>query len=120
MATNEKLIDAPVERVFEVLVDPACTERVVGSHEISLLEYDPNSRLAVEVHRGPLGVTRVDLEVIPQNGGTCVRMVECPTGGLLKPLNNALLEMLAHARNGRGLERLADTAERRVSLAATG
>ena len=106
MATNEKLIDAPVEAVFEVLVDPASCAECVGSADVALLEYDPNCRVAVEVHRGPFGVTRVDLEVTPQNGGTRVRMVECPTGGLLKPMNNRMLELLAHARNGRGLDRL--------------
>jgi hypothetical protein len=112
VATNEKLIDAPVETVFEVLVDPvSCVECVVGADEVSLLEYDPDCRVVVEVHRGPLSVARVDLEVIPENGGTRVRMVESPTGELLKPMNNGLFEMFTYVRNGRGLDRLADAVE---------
>jgi hypothetical protein len=34
-------------------------------------------------------------------------MVERPIGGLLKPINNGLLEMVTHARNGREFDRLA-------------
>ena len=38
-------------------------------------------------------------------------MIERLTGGLLKPVNNRLFEMLTHVRNERGLDRLAEAVE---------
>jgi carbon monoxide dehydrogenase subunit G len=111
VATNEKVIDAPAERIFEVLSDPESPcECVAGSSRVSVVEYDPHCRLAVEVRR-PLSVARLDLELFPQNGGTCVRVVEHTVGGLARPLNNRLLEMVTHIRNARGLDRLARQTE---------
>jgi uncharacterized protein YndB with AHSA1/START domain len=111
VATSEKVIDAPAERVFEAI----CLHWVDGSDGTSVLETDPNCRLALEVTDRPLGVARLDVELIPQNGGTCVRMVEHPTGGLLKPLNNRLFEMATHLRNERALDRLARLVERGIA-----
>ena len=141
MATTERLIDAPAEDIFHVLADPeSYAHWVVGSNEIraydkdwpvvgatfhhtqgkwpitvkdtsSVLEANPNRRLVLEVRTRPYVVAKVELDLIPQNGKTCVRMVETPIGGLLKPVNNPLLELLTHVRNKRGLGRLARLAE---------
>jgi uncharacterized protein YndB with AHSA1/START domain len=141
MATTERLINAPAEKVFAVLADPeSYAHWVVGSNEIraydhdwprvdstfhhtqgkwpltvkdtsSVLESQPNRRLVLEVRTRPFLIAKVELDLTPQNGGTCVRMVESPTGGLLKPINNPLLELLTHLRNRRGLGRLGRLAE---------
>lgn len=141
MATTEKLINAPAENVFTVLADPeSYAHWVVGSNEIraydkdwprvgatfhhtqgkwpltvkdtsSVLEAEPDRRLVLEVRTRPYVVAKVELDLIPQNGRTCVRMVETPIGGLLKPVNNPLFELLTHVRNKRGLGRLARLAE---------
>lgn len=141
MATTEKLIDAPPRDVFHVLADPeSYAHWVVGSNEIraydedwprvgstfhhtqgkwpltvkdtsSVIEAEPDRRLVLEVRTRPFVIAKVELELTEQNGKTCVRMVETPTGGILKPLNNPLLEYLTHLRNERGLGRLGRLAE---------
>jgi hypothetical protein len=110
VATNERLIHAPAEQVFEVIADPNS-----WSEGFSRVERDPGCRVVFEVKHRRFGASRVELEVITQNGTTCVRMVEQPTGGLLKPLNNGLLEMVAYQRNGRALDRIAKLAEAALS-----
>lgn len=141
MATNEKLIDAPVENVFTVLADPeSYAHWVVGANEIrkydqawpdtgstfhhtqgkwpltvkdtsSVLEVEPNRRLVLEVRMRPYVIAKVDLELMPENGSTRIRMTEYPTGGLLRRIHNPLLDLLTKARNSRGLDRLARLAE---------
>jgi uncharacterized protein YndB with AHSA1/START domain len=141
MAINEKLIDAPAKDVFTVLADPESYGHwVVGSNEIrkydadwpregttfhhtqgkwpltvkdttSVLEAETNKRLTLEVRTRPFVVAKVDLELIPENGRTRVRMVEQPTGGWIKPIYNPLLDLATKARNSRGLDRLARLAE---------
>ena len=141
MAVTEQLIDAPAEYVFKVLADPeSYAHWVVGSNEIraydkdwprvgstfhhtqgkwpltvkdtsSVVEAEPNRRLVLEVRTRPFVVAKVELDLTPQNGKTLVRMDEVPIGGLLKPINNPLLELLTHLRNRRGLGRLARLAE---------
>ena len=141
MATNEKLIDAPAEKVYAVLADPeSYAHWVVGSNEIrrydndwprvgstfhhtqgkwpltvkdtsSVLEAEANRRLVLEVRTRPFVVAKVDLELTPAGKKTRVRMVERPIGGLLSPLNNPLLELATHLRNKLGLDRLARLAE---------
>jgi uncharacterized protein YndB with AHSA1/START domain len=141
MATSERLIDAPAEDVFRVLSDPeSYAHWVVGSNEIraydddwprigstfhhtqgkwpltvkdtsSVLEAEPDRRLVLEVRTRPFVVAKVVLDLTPEDGRTRVRMVESPIGGVLKPLNNPLLELLTHLRNKLGLDRLARLAE---------
>ena len=141
MATNEKLVDAPIENVFTVLADPECYAHwVVGASEVrsydgdwpragstfhhtqgkwpltvkdttSVLEAEPNRRIVLEVRTRPLVVAKVELELTPENGGTRVRMSELPTGGLLRRVHNPALDLLTHLRNARGLDRLARLAE---------
>src|SRR5688572_33488795 len=132
MATTERVIDASAENVFRVLADPeSYAHWVVGSNEIraydedwprvgsifhhtqgkwpltvkdtsSVLGMQTNRRLVLEVRTRPFVVAKVQLDLTPQNGKTHVRMVESPTGGLLKPINNPLLELLTHLRNKLG------------------
>lgn len=141
MAINEKLIHAPADKVFTVLADPeSYSHWVVGANEIrrydtswpdegttfhhtqgkwpltvkdtsSVMEVDPDRRLVLEVRTRPFVVAKVELELTPENGGTRVRMTEFPTGGLLKPVHNPVLDGLTYLRNAVGLGRLARLAE---------
>jgi hypothetical protein len=76
-----------------------------------VLEADPDRRLVLEVRTRPYVVAKVDLELIPENGRTRVRMTEFPTGGILKRVHNPVLDLLTYLRNARGLDRLARLAE---------
>jgi hypothetical protein len=76
-----------------------------------VLEAEPSRRLVLEVRTRPFVVAKVELDLTEENRKTRVRMVESPTGGVLKPLNNPVLELLTHLRNKRGLSRLARLAE---------
>ena len=99
MATNEKLIDAPIENVFTVLADPeSYSHWVVGSNKIreydaewpdegatfhhtqgkwpltvddtsSVVEVEADRRLVLEVRTRPFVVAKVDLELSPAEGG---------------------------------------------------
>jgi uncharacterized protein YndB with AHSA1/START domain len=112
VATTEKLINAPPEDVFEILADPDSHDQwVAAPGQVKVTDVDPGRRIVMEVSTPPLAVVRVEIELIPQGDGTCVRMLEHPTGGLLKPMNNRLFELIAHVRNTRGLDRLADLVE---------
>ena len=141
MATNERLIDAPAENVYAVLADPeSYAHWVVGSNEIrrydddwprvgstfhhtqgkwpltvkdtsSVLEAESDRRLVLEVRTRPLVVAKVELELTPEGEKTRVRMVESPIGGLIRPINNPLLEFTTYLRNKLGLDRLARLAE---------
>jgi uncharacterized protein YndB with AHSA1/START domain len=141
MATTERLIDAPPKDVFTVLSDPeSYAHWVVGANEIrrydddwprqgttfhhtqgkwpltvkdtsSVLDVEPDRRLVLEVRTRPFVIAKVELDLTPESGKTRVRMVESPTGGLIKPINNPVLELLTHLRNKRGLDRLARLAE---------
>jgi uncharacterized protein YndB with AHSA1/START domain len=141
MATNEKLMDAPADKVFTVLADPeSYAHWVVGSNEIrkydeswpeagstfhhtqgkwpltvkdtsSVIEAETDRRLVLEVRTRPYVIAKVDLELLPENGRTRVRMTEYPVGGLLKRVHNPLLDFLTYLRNARGLDRLARLAE---------
>jgi uncharacterized protein YndB with AHSA1/START domain len=141
MATNEKLVDAPADKVFTVLADPeSYAHWVVGSNEIraydddwpregstfhhtqgkwpltvkdttSVLEAEPDRRLVLEVRTRPFAVAKVELELTPEDGRTRVRMTERPIGGLVKGIYNPVLDFLTHLRNARGLDRLARLAE---------
>ena len=141
MATNEKLIDAPVEDVFTVLADPeSYAHWVVGANEVrdydeawpepgatfhhtqgkwpltikdtsSVVEVETDRRIVLEVRARPLSVANVELDLIAEDGRTRVRMTEYPTGGLLKLVDNPLLDLLIRARNAIGLDRLERLAE---------
>ena len=99
MATNERIIDAPVEKVFTVLADPeSYAHWVVGANEIrhydkawpklgstfhhtqgkwpitikdssSVIEVEPDRRLVLEVRTRPVVVAKVVLELTPDDEG---------------------------------------------------
>ena len=141
MARNETIIDATPERVFEVLLDPACYgEWVVGSKEIRgadrdwpavgsrfhhrvgmgpltiddhtrIEEIDPPRLLKLRARARPLGTALVTLELSPRNGGTAVTMIEDPADFLSAFAFQPLVHLLTRRRNEESLRRLARLAE---------
>jgi uncharacterized protein YndB with AHSA1/START domain len=99
VATNERVIDAPVENVFTVLADPeSYAHWVVGANEIrsydaawpktgttfhhtqgkwpltvkdssSVVEMEQDRRLVLEVRTRPFVVAKVELELTPDDEG---------------------------------------------------
>jgi uncharacterized protein YndB with AHSA1/START domain len=141
MATNRKLINAPPERVFEVLSDPdSYGDWVVGSSNIRdadpgfprlgtrfhhtqgvfgrgikdstrVLECLPGRRLVLRVCARPLAVGRVSLQLTPVDGGTEVRMDEIAVGGLISAVPRMLADPPTWLRNEVSLSRLKRLAE---------
>ena len=136
MALTTMTIDAPPEAVYAVLsdgrryaewvvgakrirdVDPAWPEpgsrfhHVVGFGPIEIkdhsevLEVEPRKRLVLRVRARPAGEARVELDLLPRDGGTEVRMNEYPVSGVAKTIDNPLLEATLKARNLEALRRL--------------
>jgi NAD(P)-dependent dehydrogenase (short-subunit alcohol dehydrogenase family)/uncharacterized protein YndB with AHSA1/START domain len=108
MARNRIHIDAPPERVAEVLSDPPCYPRwVVGAEAVrdsdesfpaagsrfhhsvafgpwslrdhtEVLESELPSRIVLEAKARPLGTARIELSLTPDRGGTEVTIEETP------------------------------------------
>jgi uncharacterized protein YndB with AHSA1/START domain len=144
MATNRTLIDAPPERVFEVLSDAeSYGSWVVGSSDIRdadarfpapgsrfhhtqgvlgigikdstrVLECDGSRRLVLRVCARPLAIGRVSMQLTARDGGTEVRMDEVAIGGILGLVPRMLADPLTHVRNDISLGRLKRLAERRA------
>lgn len=142
MATVSIDVDAPPERVFEVLSVPENYEDwVVGASEIrdaegnwptqgatfhhtqgiphlglkdttTVLESEPPSYLRLCVRARPVVVARVDLHLTPAGAGTRVKMVEVPVGGWLAKVHNPLFDLAFKLRNAESLRRLKNLAER--------
>ena len=143
MARNEHMIQAPPERIFEVLSDPrGYAYWVVGSIEIRdadrewpakgtrfhhtvgvgplrvkdysvVEEVEPGRFLQLQTKTRPLGNARVKLELEREATGTCVTMIEDPADKPTAFVFNPLTHLLLRGRNGRSLERLAELAEGR-------
>ena len=141
MARSEIHVDAPPERVFELLADPDAYERwVVGAKQIRsadpgfpgagtsfehtvgfgpvtisdtarVLDVDPPRRLVLEARARPLGTARVRLELAPEGAGTRVRLVEYAGDPLSRFVFNPLTHLLVRGRNERSLRRLKGLAE---------
>lgn len=143
MSTNRRFIPAPPETVWGILAEPRTYAYwVVGSKRIrdadpnwpepgsrfhhtvgvgpltvddhtESLAAVPLRRLVLKAKARPLGVAKVEIELEPQDGGTCVTMVENPTG-IQSPLRYLPpLQALVWVRNEESLariERLALTA----------
>ena len=136
MSTNRRFIPAPPETVWDVLADPdSYAHWVVGSKRIrdadanwptpgsrfhhtvgvgpltvddhtESLAADPPRRLVLRAKARPLGVAKVEIELEPQDGGTCVTLRENPTG-LQKPLAYfPPLQALTYVRNAESLARI--------------
>jgi len=72
-------------------------------------------QLVLEVRARPVMVGQVELRLRrTPGGGTRVTMLEHPTGGLLKPFMNPLLDAAYHLRNMESLRRLRALAEERA------
>lgn len=150
MSVNEIHVDAPPEAVWSVLADPETYgEWVVGASHVrgaepdfpapgstfhhaqgmrpftvedttTSLEADRPHRLSLLVRVRPIMIGRVDFELIPEDGGTRVRMHEQPIAGLLAPLHNPLLDLVLKARNAETLRRLKRLAEERTGAGGAG
>lgn len=142
MARTERTMDAPPERVFEVLMDPDCYgDWVVGSKDIrgadpdwpavgsrfhhrvgigpltvsdhtKIEEIDPPRLLKLRARARPFGTALVTLELLPSGSGTTVTMIEDPADPLTAIVFNPLTHWLTRRRNDEALSRLAGLAER--------
>ena len=144
MADTEIQVDAPPERVFEVLADPSSYgDWVVGSKHVRGADGDwprPGSRfhhtvgvgpitikdntqvetcdrpnrLVLRVKFRPAGTALVDLRLKAENGGTRVRMGEEPLGGPAARFYSKVADVLMHGRNAESLRRLKRLSEQRA------
>ncbi len=138
MALNNVYVDAPPEAVYDVLGDPrhyanwvmgaSATRRFEGRwpdrgsvlHHTQMLvirdttqvlESERRVRLLLEARARPVVVSRVDIRVRPEPGGTRVVLEEHVTGGMMAALPRRLADVLLHARNQESLRRLKCLAE---------
>lgn len=85
----------------------------------SVLAAQPPRQLVLEVRVRPFIVARVQLDLEALDPArTRVRMEETITGGLVKPLDNRLLDRLIQLRNVESLRRLEALSRRRAPRAA--
>jgi uncharacterized protein YndB with AHSA1/START domain len=143
MATTTIRVDAPPERVWEVIADPRCyPDWVVGAKDVrhwdpefpkpgttfhhtfllgpipvkdstSSLEADPPRRLVLRARARPTGIAHVSIELRPVDGGTQIVIWERPVEGLAAILHSTLQDRLIKHRNDESLRRLKRLAERR-------
>jgi uncharacterized protein YndB with AHSA1/START domain len=141
MARNDTFIDAPPERVFEVLSDPdSYGYWVVGSKRIrdadaafpktgtrfhhtvgfgpievddhtEVLESDPPRRLKLRAKARPFGTASVTMEIEPEASGSRVTMIEDAGDRLTALVFNPLTHLLVRGRNVESLDRLRELAE---------
>ena len=141
MAENDVFIEAPPERVFAVLAEPArYPEWVVGAREVraaeerfpepgasfaweggagpftlsdetTVVESEPPRRLVLEVRVSRLGTARIELTLEREAAGTRVTMVEAAERGAVLRAANAVADGILSLRNDRALERLKRLAE---------
>lgn len=137
MAFNCRSIDAPLETVFEYLLDPRCYPRwligadrikdvdahwpqpgarfyhVVGfppikvSDHSQVMEIDAPRRLVLSVHATPLIRGRVTFTLQGDHDGTILCLQEEPERRLIGNLARPLLDPMTHVRNHRSLRSLA-------------
>lgn len=141
MARNSTHINASPERIFAVLSDPDNYGYwVVGSKRIrdadpgfpaegtkfhhavgfgpievkdhtEVLESKPPNRLKLRAKARPLGTALVTMEIVPEEGGSRVTMIEDPADPLTAFVFNPLTHLLVRGRNVESLDRLGDLAE---------
>ena len=141
MSVNETYVDAPPEAVFDVLSDPqSYAHWVVGASRTrkadaawpkpgarfhhtqgafgigvpdntEVLASAPPRRLVMEARIRPFAVNKVEMQLHPRGGGTRVKMIEYPTGGLAKLVPSPLTDFMLHVRNIEALRRLRRMAE---------
>jgi uncharacterized protein YndB with AHSA1/START domain len=143
VATNHRFMPVPPESVWDVLADPAGYDYwVAGSKAIrdadagfpapgtrfhhtlgfgpltlrdhtEVLDAEPPRLLRLRAKGRPIGSATVTLELIPQAGGTTVRMTEQPAGPWAPMRVNPLLHVITRLRNAESLMRLEELALRR-------
>ncbi len=140
MAVDEIHVRTPPERVFAVLSDRRkYGEWVVGtdtthpsegdwpepgsmlcyttagpvklSNRTVVLKADAPRRLELRAKAGPLPDVDITIDVLPENGGTLVRMHERPTSGVVNVLTGPLGHFALSRRNQAALDRLRRIAE---------
>jgi uncharacterized protein YndB with AHSA1/START domain len=146
MARTVRRIAATPEQIFDVLSNPdSYGYWVVGSKEVrdadpdwptpgsrfhhtvgwgpldvkdhtEVEEIDRPRRLQMRAKARPLGTARVTLELKPEDGHTCVTMIEDPADPLTALVFNPLTHLLVRGRNVKSLERLAELAEGRRTV----
>lgn len=141
VAQNETHIDAPPERVFEILSDPDNYGYwVVGSKRIrdadasfpkpgsrfhhtvgfgpievddhtSVMESRPPNLLKLKAKARPLGTAQVTMEIQSEGTGSRVTMTEDPGDTLTAFVFNPLTHLFVRGRNVESLSRLRELAE---------
>ena len=140
MAVDEIHVRTAPERVFEVLSDRRkYGQWVVGtdttqasegdwpepgstlcyttawpvklSNRTVVLKADAPRRLELRAKAGPLPDVDITIDVLPENGGTLVRMHERPTSGVVNVLTGPVGHFALSRRNKMSLDRLRRIAE---------
>lgn len=144
MALNNIYVAASPEAVYDVLGDPRHyanwvmgasatrrfegrwpergsvlhhTQMVLVNDTTEVLESERPERLLLDARARPIVVSRVDIRVRPEDGGSRVVLEEHPTGGLIAILPRRLSDVLLHGRNQASLRRLKWLAEMGEELA---
>lgn len=137
MAVCSIEVTAPIDQVFDVLLDPnAYPEWVIGAHKIRWIDRDwptpgsafhheagpwfarhrdktemvrsePGRWIELRAHTRPTGSASVRLTLEAKAERTIVTLDERTVGGLIARVWNPLLERMLKARNEESLKRLA-------------
>jgi uncharacterized protein YndB with AHSA1/START domain len=144
VATNERFMAVPPEAVWAALADaggygywvvgskeirdadadwPAAGSRfhhTVGVGPLTIRDHTESLRalrptlLELRAKARPLGTARVTLELLPEGGGTRVRMTENPDGLTSWLTLNPLVQLATRGRNAESLMRLEELALRQA------
>ncbi len=141
MARSDRLIEAPPTAVFDVLADPrSYAYWVLGSMEVrdsdenwpevgsrfhhtvgvgplrvrdhTVVEVQqPGRYLQLQAKTRPFGKARVKLDLVAEDRGTRVTMIEDPADAASAFVFQPVVHVLTRARNARSLRRLAELVE---------
>ncbi|MCU1594569.1 MAG: hypothetical protein JWO12_1961 [Frankiales bacterium] len=79
------------------------------------VECERPRRLKLEAHAWPIGSLHIELRVAPSPSGCTVTIKEGPKKGLLKTIDNPLIDLAIKARNVETLRRLEKKTRERVA-----
>lgn len=139
MAINTTHVDASVETLYRILLDPYAYPRwVVGVREVrgvdpewprpgssfhhtpvvkqakdrsEMIELETNQRVVLNAYLRPFGVARVTIELQPEARGTKVCLKEEPAEGTKMRGIKPVVDLLSHLRNIESLRRLRKVVE---------